>query len=117
MPILKLNVKFSTSVPLMVKVVLPSTLSFAPTVPSSTRTTSFVIGGSTLIVVRLKVFIASTMILLLNALLSLVKKNPLTLMVLLLKLLNTLYMTTLKKSQLMKKKKLSQLMKQKQRHH
>ena len=61
MPILKLNAKFSTFVPLMDKVDSPSTLSFAPTAPSSTKTTSFVIGGSTLTVLRPKVFTVATM--------------------------------------------------------
>ena len=61
MPILKLNAKFSTFVLLMDKVDSPSTLSFAPTVPSSTKTTSFVIGGSTSTVLRPKVFTVATM--------------------------------------------------------
>ncbi len=54
------NVKSSTSVPLMVKAVLPNIPSFAPTAPSSTKTTSSVTGGSTLIVQRPKVSMVAT---------------------------------------------------------
>ena len=76
MLILKLNVKSSTFVLLMDKVVLPSTLSSVPTVPSLTRTTSSVIGGSTLTVLRLKVFMVSMTKLLLNVTPLLVAKMP-----------------------------------------
>ena len=71
MPIPRLNAKSSTFAPLTDKVVLPSTPSFALMVLSSTKTTSFVIGGSTLIALRLLTFTASMTTLLLNVLLPL----------------------------------------------
>ena len=57
MPIQKLTAKYSTSVLLMDKGDLLNILSSAPTEPYSTKTTSFVIGGLTLIVLKLKTFI------------------------------------------------------------
>ena len=82
---LKLNAKLSMSVLLMAKVVFPSTPSCAPTAPSSTKDTSFVIGGSTLTVLKPKVSTASTMMLLLNVRLSqLPKLLPLTMSTLML---------------------------------
>merc|ERR1712123_475213 len=69
MPMVKPNAKFSTFAQLMELVVSLSTVSCAPTEPSSTRTTSSVTGGLTLIVLKLKVFSLATMKLLLNVLL------------------------------------------------
>merc|ERR1711892_447536 len=69
MPMVKPNAKFSTFAQLMELVVSLSTASCAPTQPSSTRTTSSVTGGLTLIVLKLKVFSLSMMKLLLNVLL------------------------------------------------
>ena len=57
MPTPKLTAKYSIFVLLMDKEDLPNTLSFAPTEPYSTKTTSFVIGGSILIVLKPKIFI------------------------------------------------------------
>merc|ERR1711892_712184 len=73
MPMVKPNAKFSTFAQLMELVVSLSTVSCAPTEPSSTRTTSSATGGLTLIVLKLKVFSLSTMKLLLNMLLFLMK--------------------------------------------
>ena len=52
----KLNVKYSIFVLLMDKEALPSIHFFAPMELFSTRTTSFVIGGSILIVLKPKIF-------------------------------------------------------------
>ena len=71
MLILKPNVKHSTSVLLMELVVLPNTASFVPMEPYSTRTTSSVTGGSTLIVPLLRTSTASMMKLLLKEMLLL----------------------------------------------
>lgn len=62
----KLTAKYSTSVPLMDKEVLPNILSSAPTELFSTKTTLSVIGGSTLIALKLKIFILLMKILPLN---------------------------------------------------
>ena len=67
----KLTAKYSTSVPLMDKEVLPNILSSAPTELFSTKTTLSVIGGSTLIALKLKIFILSMKILPLNVKLTL----------------------------------------------
>ena len=104
MLILKLNAKSSTSVLLTDKVVLLNTLSSAPTVPSSTKTTSSVIGGSTLIALKLKTSTASMMTLLLSVMLPLGLKilmvllvvPNLTTMLLLEMLLTTAILTTQK---------------------
>merc|ERR1739848_649454 len=55
---LRPNARYSTSVPLTVSEVWANTPSSAPTVPSSTRTTSSVTGGSTLTVPRPRTFTA-----------------------------------------------------------
>merc|ERR1719290_607161 len=70
MPILRLNVKHSTFAQLMELEVWPSTASSVLMVHSSTRTTSSVIGGSTLTAPLLRIFTLSTMKLLLNVKLS-----------------------------------------------
>merc|ERR1739845_119516 len=62
----RLNAKFSTSVQLMELVALPSTAFSVPMVPSSTRTTSSVTGGSILTALKLRVFTLSMMKLLLS---------------------------------------------------
>ena len=67
----KLTAKYSTSVPLMDKEVLQNILSSAPTELFSTKTTLSVIGGSTLIALKLKIFILSMKILPLNVKLTL----------------------------------------------
>jgi hypothetical protein len=54
----KLNAKPSTFAQLMAKVVFPNILSCAPMEPSLTKLTSSVIGGLTLIVLKLRVFTA-----------------------------------------------------------
>ena len=54
MPTLRPSAKSSTSALLTARVALPSTLSSAPMEPSSTRTTSFAIGGSTLTAQKLR---------------------------------------------------------------
>merc|ERR1719412_1603166 len=59
MPIPKQNAKSSTFALLMVKAAFLHILSFAPTEPFSTKIISFVIGGSTLIVQKLKHYIVS----------------------------------------------------------
>merc|ERR1712227_91833 len=69
MLMVRLSVKFSTSVLLMELEVLPSTASCAPTEQSSTRTTSSVTGGSTLTALRLKDSTLSMMNMLLKGLL------------------------------------------------
>ena len=56
MPIQKLTAKYSTSVLLMDKGDLLNILSSALTEPYSTKTTSFVIGGLTLIAPRPKAY-------------------------------------------------------------
>jgi len=52
---LRLSARSSTFAPLMDRAVLPSTPSSAPTEPSSTRTTSSAIGGSTSTAPKLRV--------------------------------------------------------------
>ena len=69
MPIPRPNAKSSTSAHLTARVVSANTPSFAPTEPSSTRTTSFAIGGSTLTALRLKRSTLSTTTLPVNVLL------------------------------------------------
>merc|ERR1711963_328807 len=59
MLIQKPNAKCSTFVLLMELEVLPNIVSCVPMEPSSTRTTSSVTGGSTLTVLKLRVFTAS----------------------------------------------------------
>ena len=73
MPIPKPNAKSSTFAHLTAKAVFPHILSFAPTEPFSTKIISFVIGGSTLIVQKLKHYTVSMMKLQPNALLLLEK--------------------------------------------
>merc|ERR1711976_340919 len=75
----RLNARFSTSVQLMELVVLPSTVSSAPTEPSSTRTTSSVTGGLTLTVLRLRVCTVSMTSTLLSVMLWLTMLLPLLL--------------------------------------
>merc|ERR1719319_1784412 len=70
--------------------VFPSTASYAPMEPSLTRTTSSVIGGLTLIVLKPKVFSPSMKKLLLNVLLLMVLPLMLRLPMLLLLMLDTL---------------------------
>merc|ERR1712154_318630 len=70
---LRLSVKHSTFAQLMELEVWPSTASSVLMVHSSTRTTSSVIGGSTLTAPLLKSFILSMMTLLLNVKLSLLR--------------------------------------------
>merc|ERR1712027_204334 len=72
MLIQKLNVKLSTSVPLMVPEALPSTASCVPTEPFSTRTTSSVTGGLTLTAPPLRSCTASMTSTLLSVMLLLV---------------------------------------------
>ena len=71
MLMVRLNVKCSTFVLLMELEVLPNTVSCVPMEPSSTRTTSSVTGGSTLIVQLLRTSTASMMKLLLKEMLLL----------------------------------------------
>merc|ERR1711894_626967 len=73
MPIPKPNAKSSTFAHLTAKAVFPHILSFAPMEPFSTKIISFVIGGSTLIVQKLKHYTVSMMKLQPNALLLLEK--------------------------------------------
>merc|ERR1712117_641694 len=72
MLIQKLNAKLSTSVPLMVLEVLLNTVSCVPTEPFSTRTTSSVTGGLTLIAPPLRSCTASMTSTLLSVMLLLV---------------------------------------------
>merc|ERR1712224_733071 len=76
MLMVRLSARSSISAQLMELEVWPSTASSAPTEPSSTRTTSSVIGGSTSTVLKLRIFTLSMMTSLLNVL----KLMPLPLM-------------------------------------
>ena len=68
MPIPKQNAKSSTFALLMAKAVFLHILSFAPMEPFSTKIISSVIGGSTSIVQKLKLYIVSMTKLQLNVL-------------------------------------------------
>ena len=98
MLMVRLNVKFSTSVLLMELEVLPNTASCAPMEPFSTKTISSVTGGSTLTVLRLRDSTLSMMNTLLKGLLlMLLPVMPrLTMLPLLLLILDMLLLLNMK---------------------
>merc|ERR1719219_771958 len=83
----KLSARFSIFAQLMELEVWPSTASSAPTEPSSTRTTSSAIGGSTSTVLKQRTSILSMMISLLNVLKLMLLPPMLKLLMLLLPML------------------------------
>ena len=97
MLILRLSARSSISALLTVKVDLPSTVSSAPMEPSSTRTTSSVIGGSTSTALKLKLWLLKRIPNLLLPELKLLKLLPmLVMMFLLMPMLATMSLHTLK---------------------